>query len=143
MKAGDKIIIYMGAHSGEDNLVLEYQGAAGTQTEKHPYEKVFTKHVFVAQYSGTYKIWTEGTAKTAFNRVVRIPGVTDARVVMPVSAHTSRKSRLSSGFTLSVNAAQSGSTIKKLPFWGSLIMEFIPLLIVISQYLPLVSSPTR
>ncbi len=75
VQAGDKIVVYMGAHSGEDNLVFEYQGADGTQADKQAYEKVFTKHVFVAQYSGTYKIWTEGTAKTAFNRVVRIPGV--------------------------------------------------------------------
>lgn len=76
VEAGDKIVVYMGAHSGEDNLVFDYLGADGTQSEKQAYEKVFTKHVFIAQYSGTYKIWTEGTAKTAFNRVVRMPGVT-------------------------------------------------------------------
>ena len=77
VQAGDKIIVYMGAHNAaDDDLVFEYLDVEGAQTEKQYFgQKTFTKHVFVAQYSGTYKIWTDAKAKAGFNRVVRIPGV--------------------------------------------------------------------
>lgn len=77
VKAGDKIVVYMGAHNAADDVLnFQYIGADGTQLEEHTYgQKTFTKHVFVAQYSGTYKIWTGSGAKPGYNRVVRIPGV--------------------------------------------------------------------
>ncbi len=105
VQAGDTIVVYMGAHSGSDNLVFEYMDVADAQTEKHPYEKAFTKHVFVAQHTGTYKIWTEGTAKTAFNRVVRIPGVA-------ISGKLEAGKFNVSGTTLSfVNSATGAETV--------------------------------
>ena len=77
VQAGDKIVVYMGAHNAADDvLYFEYLGEDGTQLEEHAYgQKTFTKHVFVAKYSGTYKIWTGTGAKPGYNRVVRIPGV--------------------------------------------------------------------
>ncbi|MBP3577942.1 MAG: hypothetical protein J6K15_07510, partial [Lachnospiraceae bacterium] len=78
VKAGDKILVYMGAHNAADDvLYFQYMGEGGTQLEEHAYgQKIFSRHVFVAQYSGTYKIWTGTGAKPGYNRVVRIPGVT-------------------------------------------------------------------
>ncbi|MBQ7863174.1 MAG: hypothetical protein IJ353_01770 [Lachnospiraceae bacterium] len=78
VKAGDKILVYMGAHNAADDvLYFQYMGEGGTQLEEHAYgQKIFSQHVFVAQYSGTYKIWTGTGAKPGYNRVVRIPGVT-------------------------------------------------------------------
>ena len=77
VEAGDKIVVYMGAHNAaDDNLVFEYLGEDGAQQEMQYFgQKTFTKHVFVAAHSGTYKIWTDAKAKAGFNRVVRIPGV--------------------------------------------------------------------
>ena len=77
VKAGDKIVVYMGAHNAADDvLYFEYLGEDGTQLEEHAYgQKIFSGHVFVAQYSGTYKIWTGTGAKPGYNRIVRIPGV--------------------------------------------------------------------
>ncbi|MGN0505665.1 MAG: pectinesterase family protein [Lachnospiraceae bacterium] len=77
VKAGDKIVVYMGAHNAaDDNLIFEYLGEDGEQKEMQPFgQKIFKKYEFVAQYSGTYKIWTAGTAKAGFNRIVRFPGV--------------------------------------------------------------------
>ncbi len=77
VKAGDKIVVYMGAHNAADDvLYFEYLGEDGTQLEERAYgQKIFSSHVFVAQYSGTYKIWTGTGAKPGYNRVVRIPGV--------------------------------------------------------------------
>ncbi len=77
VKAGDKIVVYMGAHNAADDVInFQYLGEDGTQLEEHAYgQKIFSKHVFVAQYSGTYKIWTGTGAKPGYNRVVRIPGV--------------------------------------------------------------------
>ncbi len=77
VKAGDKFEVYMGAHNAADDvLYFEYLDVAGLQKEEHAYgQKVFSKHEFVAQYDGTYKIWTGTGAKPGYNRIVRIPGV--------------------------------------------------------------------
>ena len=77
VKAGDKLLVYMGAHNAADDvLYFEYLGEDGTQLEERPYgQKIFSQHVFVAQYSGTYKIWTGTGAKPGYNRIVRVPGV--------------------------------------------------------------------
>ena len=77
VQAGDKFVVYMGAHNAADDvLYFEYLGDAGAQKEEQAYgQKTFTKHVFVAQYSGTYKIWTGSGAKPGYNRIERIPGV--------------------------------------------------------------------
>lgn len=77
VKAGDKIVVYMGAHNAADDVLnFQYLGEDGTQLEEHAYgQKTFSKHVFVAQYSGTYKIWTGTGAKPGYNRIVRVPGV--------------------------------------------------------------------
>lgn len=77
VKAGDKIVVYMGAHNAADDVMyFEYLGEDGTQLEEQAYgQKIFSKHEFVAQYSGTYKIWTGTGAKPGYNRVMRVPGV--------------------------------------------------------------------
>ena len=77
VKAGDKIVVYMGAHNAADDvLYFEYLGEDGTQLEEHAYgQKIFSKHEFVAQYGGTYKVWTGTGAKPGYNRIMRVPGV--------------------------------------------------------------------
>ncbi|MBO5351974.1 MAG: LysM peptidoglycan-binding domain-containing protein [Lachnospiraceae bacterium] len=77
VQAGDKIVVYMGAHNAADDmLIFQYLGEDAVQMDEQAYgQKTFTKHVFVAQYSGTYKIWTNAGAKAGYNRIVRFPGV--------------------------------------------------------------------
>lgn len=75
VQAGDKIVVYMGAHNAsEDDLVFEYVGTEGSQKDLQKFAQGFTKHIFIAQYSGSYKIWTNAVAKAGYNRIVRIPG---------------------------------------------------------------------
>ena len=53
----------------------------------------------------------------------KMPGVTEAKVAAPVIAAASKKSQLSFLETLWVNAAQSGSVLKKALFCGVRIIE--------------------
>jgi hypothetical protein len=78
-----------------------------------------------------------------FSSSFSIPGVIDAKVVLPVIAHNSKNLMFSLLETLSVKAAQSGSMLKNVPFCIRRIKEFTPLRLVYSQSLPLVSPPER
>lgn len=75
--AGDKIVVYMASSSAETStLHFVYTDVAGKQDDTASFTNVGKKYEFVAQYSGTYKIYTDGaTGKPIYNRVVRIPGV--------------------------------------------------------------------
>lgn len=81
VKAGDKIVVYMGAHdSVSDTLVLEYMGTDFVQKDTKDF-KDFKKIVFTAKYDGSYKVYTGGAAKAGYNRIVRIPGATVSGVL--------------------------------------------------------------
>ena len=81
VKAGDKIIAYVGNHSGsgghkDTSFFFEYMGSDGVQKDAIDMtEKSFHKGVFIAQYSGEYKIWENNRCKPFFHRIVRIPSV--------------------------------------------------------------------
>ena len=80
VQAGDKIIVYGGNHNktGEVTFTFELDGNAAVQSEstKPLANATFTKAVFVAKQSGTYKIYQSvGTGKPMFNRIVRMPAV--------------------------------------------------------------------
>ena len=80
VKAGDKIIAYIGTHNSSDNnpettFFFEHIGE-GTQKEAVLMKaKEFQKCEFVAEYSGTYKIWENAKCKPMFHRIVRVPSV--------------------------------------------------------------------
>ena len=78
---GDKVIFYMGANNAlPGSLHFSYPDtgtvASGTYTQNDslPFQAA-TKCEFIAQYTGIYKVWYNGTAKAFYNRIVRIPGV--------------------------------------------------------------------
>ncbi len=75
--AGDKIIVYMTAHNAVyDTLYFKYLGTDGTQEDSVAFgNKSPEKYEFVAQYSGTYKIYTGSSAKAMYSRIMRVPGV--------------------------------------------------------------------
>lgn len=75
--AGDKIYVYMASSNDvESTLNFTYTGTAGTQNETATFRKEGKRYAFVAEYDGSYKIWTDGNAgKPIYNRVVRFPGV--------------------------------------------------------------------
>lgn len=75
--AGDEIVVYMGSTNGNSTLHFLYTGEDGNvQDDTDSFTTTGAKYVFVAQYSGTYKLYTDASAgKAFFNRVERIPGV--------------------------------------------------------------------
>ncbi|MCH5250823.1 MAG: chitobiase/beta-hexosaminidase C-terminal domain-containing protein, partial [Lachnospiraceae bacterium] len=79
VQAGDKIIAYMGSHQTSGcTFTFAGQGAASAQTETVSVEtSEFKKFEFVAQYTGTYKIYQSGdTGKIMYHRIMRVPAVT-------------------------------------------------------------------
>ncbi len=77
VQAGDKIVFYGGIHGGSDTqFIFEGQGTASKQKETVDIKaSEFAKFEFVAEYTGTYKIWENGAGKALYHRVVRVPGV--------------------------------------------------------------------
>ncbi len=75
--AGDKIVVYMGSSNAvEGTFYFTYMGTDGTQQIANAFSNECGKYEFVAEYSGTYKLWTDGSVgKPVYHRVVRIPGV--------------------------------------------------------------------
>ena len=78
VEAGDKIVVYMASSNAvTGELVFTYLGEGGTQKDTESFTNVGTKYEFIAQYSGSYKIYTTAAAgKPIYNRVMRIPAVT-------------------------------------------------------------------
>ncbi len=77
VKAGDKIVAYMGVH-GSDKTTFYFEGLGAASGQKDAVECAsgeYTKFEFVAEKTGTYKIWEAGVSKHLFHRVMRIPGV--------------------------------------------------------------------
>ena len=78
VQAGDVVTVYMGSsNKKEETIHFLYMGTEGTQDDTTLIDAAPGKYSFVAQYTGTYKLYadTAGGAKPIFNRLVRIPGV--------------------------------------------------------------------
>ena len=84
--AGDKIIVYAGQHSGNQDgpLIFYYEGGDTVKTQKGSVTigpgRKFQKFEFIAECTGSYTIWpvreTSGNnGKAMYHRVMRIPGV--------------------------------------------------------------------
>ncbi len=79
VKAGDKIVAYMGSHTNGP-LTYHFESEDGLQNDTVTTAtagREFHKYEFTAKYSGTYKIWPENIngAKPMYHRIMRIPGV--------------------------------------------------------------------
>lgn len=82
--SGDKIVVYAGQHLsgsqyGPNTCYFEGQGLAKGQKDSVVLGsgQIFQKVEFIAEKSGSYKIWMEcqGAGKAMYHRVMRIPGV--------------------------------------------------------------------
>lgn len=82
--SGDKIVVYAGQHLGgsqygPSTCYFEGQGLAKGQKDSVVLGsgQIFQKVEFIAEKSGSYKIWMEcqGAGKAMYHRVMRIPGV--------------------------------------------------------------------
>ncbi len=74
VEPGDRIEVYMGSASGDITLHFADIDWGFPETVKIP-AKEFAKVTFVAQYTGTHKLWTEAAGKAMWHRVVRYPYV--------------------------------------------------------------------
>ena len=77
VQAGDKIVVYAGIHGTADStFIFSGLGTASAQEERVDVAlSQYKKMEFVAEHTGTYKIWENATGKLLFHRVVRVPGV--------------------------------------------------------------------
>ncbi len=75
--AGDRLVVYMGSSNAvEGTFYVTYMGTDGTQQVENAYTNECGKFEVIAEYSGSYKLWTSGdVGKPIYHRVVRIPGV--------------------------------------------------------------------
>ena len=79
VQAGDKIVAYAGIHSGVSGktasaIHFEYMSEAASQKDTVELKQgEFKKCEFVAEYTGTYKIWENNQCMPMFHRIVRIP----------------------------------------------------------------------
>lgn len=73
VKAGDKIVAYIGYHSGSGTFSAGIGGAEQHVTESVG-TKEFKKHEFVAKQDGDFKIWPNG-GKPFYHRVMLVPSV--------------------------------------------------------------------
>lgn len=73
VKVGDKIVAYMGSSaSGDIEFYFEGQSQKDSGTVASGTCKKFE---FIAEYNGTYKIWTQSNGKPIYHRIMRIPSV--------------------------------------------------------------------
>lgn len=107
VEAGDKIVVYMGAsNASTDDLCFKYMGTDGSQLDTASFTNVGKKYEFVAQYDGTYKIYTTAAgAKPIFNRVARIPAV-------EVTGTVDLNGTGISGYTVTFTNERTGATTK-------------------------------
>jgi len=77
VQAGDKIVAYLGiAQTAASQFFFEGLGTASAQKESVECAVgEFKRVVFVAEYTGTYKIWENAKGKPMYHRVVRVPYV--------------------------------------------------------------------
>ena len=77
VRAGDKIIAYLGSHTVEvDEVHFLYKGADGTQDDTASIgNKVCNRYEFIAEYDGTYQIYVGATTnvKPVWHRIVQVP----------------------------------------------------------------------
>ena len=77
VRAGDKIIAYLGSHTAEvDKVHFLYKGADGTQDDTASIgNKVCNRYEFIAEYDGTYQIYVGATTnvKPVWHRIVQVP----------------------------------------------------------------------
>lgn len=81
VQAGDKIVAYMGLTNAASQYFFEGSGTAAGQKDEVDADtgggiKGFQKYEFVAEKTGTYKIWENAIGKPMYHRIVRVPGVT-------------------------------------------------------------------
>lgn len=75
VNAGDKFWVYMGLSTYVAGGELNFQCTeGGTQLNTEVIADKLKRYEFVAQNSGTYKIWTGATGKPVYSRIVKIPG---------------------------------------------------------------------
>ena len=79
VKAGDKIVAYMGSLKGSSDVTFHFEGQGEASAQKETTRTMaadsYDRFEFVAEYDGTYAIWPEG-GKPMYHRVMRVPGVT-------------------------------------------------------------------
>lgn len=73
--AGDKIVAYIGGHNGNVTYHFQGVGPASAQDDVKTQSSALTPCVFVAEHTGTYKIWSEGGNKPLYQRIERYRGV--------------------------------------------------------------------
>lgn len=77
MQAGDRIVAYVGiGQTANSQFIFEGIGAASGQKEVvDAVVGEFVRYEFVAEKTGTYKLWENATGKPMYHRIVRVPGV--------------------------------------------------------------------
>lgn len=78
VEAGDKVVVYMGSHTKENNLVhFQYQGGDASQddTAEIGYQEG-RKYEFIAKHDGAYKIYVDSSTnvKPFWHRIMVVPG---------------------------------------------------------------------
>lgn len=79
VQAGDKILVYMSSSNSKDGTFhFKYLGEDGTQDDTAAISKTGQRGTFIAEYSGSYKIYADATneLKPVYARVVRVPSST-------------------------------------------------------------------
>lgn len=78
VQAGDKIVAYAGIQSGSTDTQFIFEGLGAASSQKDTVEAAagqFSKYEFVAEYTGTYKLWENAAGKPMYHRLMRFPGV--------------------------------------------------------------------
>ena len=77
VKAGDKVVAYMGSHTAEvDELHFLYKGTEGTQDDVATVgNKECKKYEFIAKYDGSYQIYVGASTnvKPVWHRIMLVP----------------------------------------------------------------------
>ena len=110
ISAGDEVVVYTGASNSADLSVhFTYLGTDGTQDDVASVASgTMAKLSFVADYSGSYKIWydTSVSGKPVINRIVRYPATTVTGTVSNLADVTT------SGCTVSLKNDTTGDTFE-------------------------------
>ncbi len=122
--AGDKIFVYMSSSNSSDGTVhFKYLGEDGSQDNTGIISKQGQRNTFIANYSGSYKVYAETTnnVKPVYARIVRIP-TTDVTGTLDLSGCDLSISDITLSFvnaqtkqSYSANLASDGSFSATLP----------------------------